>query len=417
MIACKQCQIQNGLDSKFCKNCGQPLPDDAIQVATDKHEKMVREGYSLFNAGLTGEALLVAQAAVEENPQSANAFSLLGMCFERLGQLAEALDCFERVLTIMPDSPLERMKVSQLRANLTNHIKSDSKLNKKFALISAACAVVIVALAGITISMIGTHKAVAATVMPATVIPPTVEAKPFNVSEQTSQPPVAQPAQPVVQNPMVANPQPLRELPRQQNDNSDRNDSAQDSPSSRSDNESDTPIKPVNPALFSGASATIPSASDPKTTSNSGDPAPSVDTGNRPTAPAAEVKEEAPKDDPGVIEITVSKARNQDSGGTENSPNRLQALMKTARNEFMLGKYDAAAKAYERALQNGGDQGTINQRLGMCYERLGRTSDAVAAYTHAASAFEYALNSGQGDSKRLKSGLDSCKQAIKLLKG
>ncbi|HEY3781990.1 MAG TPA: tetratricopeptide repeat protein [Fimbriimonadaceae bacterium] len=416
MIACKQCQTTNGLDSKFCKNCGQPLADDAITTATVKHEQMVREGYSLFNAGLTGQALLIAQAAVEENANSANALSLLGMCYERLGQLAEALECFERVLTIMPDSALERMKVSQLRNSLTTHIKTDSKLNKRFALISGLSALAIITFAGLAIALGGKNKPVAANVIAPSTTTPTIEAKPFNVAEQQPQTMVV--AQQTPQNPMVPNPQPLREpLRTQPTDNQSRNDSSQDYASNRSDGEIDNPIRPVNPSLLQQAPTVIIPSADQAKPGNSGDPAPSVDTGTK-TTPATEAKNDPPKDDPGVIEITVSKPRNQESaGGNDSSPNQLQALMKTARNEFLIGKYDSAARSYERALQHGGDQGTINQRLGMCYEKLGRTSDAVAAYTRAASAFEYAINSGQGDSKRLKSGLDSCKQAIKLLKG
>ena len=93
MIACKQCQTPNGLDSKFCKNCGQPLSDDAIRNATGKHDQMVKEGYALFNAGLTNEALLVAQAAVEENPTSPTPF-LFGNVLRANGTVGRGFGMF-----------------------------------------------------------------------------------------------------------------------------------------------------------------------------------------------------------------------------------------------------------------------------------------------------------------------------------
>jgi tetratricopeptide (TPR) repeat protein len=83
----------------------------------------------------------------------------------------------------------------------------------------------------------------------------------------------------------------------------------------------------------------------------------------------------------------------------------------------MLGHYDMAVKAYERAIMAGGDSAPINQRIGMCYEKLGKTDDAAVAYNRAIASYQGALNAGTGDSKRLKSGLDACKQALKLLKG
>jgi predicted negative regulator of RcsB-dependent stress response len=57
----------------------------------------------------------------------------------------------------------------------------------------------------------------------------------------------------------------------------------------------------------------------------------------------------------------------------------------------------------------------LNQRLGQCYAALGRKSEALNAYTKAVSAYEAAI-SQHGQTAALKSGLESCKAAMKVLR-
>lgn len=435
MITCNLCQTANGLDSKFCKNCGTALSDQALREASDKFDKTVQEGYALFNQGRTAEATLVAQSLVRDNPKSANAYSLLGMCYERSGQLAEALEAFEKVLDLSPESPLDRIKVSQLRNSLTQHMKMDRKSNKAIALITGVSAMVLVIVAGTffafspkskppDVSAQNNKNLTAANVKTFDVTPqvnspsgPSVQAAPNNPG--LSQP-VANP--PVVQTPTLPQPnqvtQPAQEKPRS-NENADSNDSGD---SNSGDNSSDPPIKVggTTPIIIQPESKTGDPAPQPSTSS---DPAP---TDSKPAqqelTPAQKTAAAQVPDDPGIIEIHVTRrssiaAAGGNSGDSGGSLNELQALLKTARNEFMLGHYESAAKAYERAIMAGGDSAPINQRIGMCYEKLGRTDDAAVAYNRAISSYQGALNAGTGDSKRLKSGLEACKQALKLLKG
>ncbi|MEA2554412.1 MAG: hypothetical protein QOJ65_2588, partial [Fimbriimonadaceae bacterium] len=65
----------------------------------------------------------------------------------------------------------------------------------------------------------------------------------------------------------------------------------------------------------------------------------------------------------------------------------------------------------------GADPSLINQRIGQCYERLGRTSDAKEAYSRAITALETAIAGGRGNKERLLAALDSSKQALKNLQG
>jgi tetratricopeptide (TPR) repeat protein len=427
MILCNLCQTQNGLESKFCKQCGTALPDDAVKEASDRFDKLVQEGYGLFNQSRTAEAIQVAQNAVRDNPQSANAYSLLGMCFERTGQLAEALDAFERVLDLSPESPLDRIKVSQLRHSLTEHLKIDTRSNKRFAMIGAFSVAVIIFVGGIFLAFAQRSKAPVASTDTTTVAS---NIRPFDTANPAAQA-VNQPTQAA---PNLVTPQSVTPASQQQvtptvtaqrpKANIFEGDAAAPAESASDPGETDSSPKfgplhiqpettPATPntqqSLLGGSSDPVPvdASSTAKPADSSADPKP----------------EEAAKapDDPGIIQISVTH-RSSGGGSAQSSagssdPNELQALLKTAKNEFLLGHYDSSARTYGRSMIIGGDSASINQRIGMCYQKLGKTDDAVVAYQHAISSYQGALNSGTGNSKRLQSGLDACKQALKLLKG
>jgi hypothetical protein len=123
--------------------------------------------------------------------------------------------------------------------------------------------------------------------------------------------------------------------------------------------------------------------------------------------------------DPGFIEITVSKPATKTHGGSDTTGDADSgvALAKVAANEFQLKRYDAAAKAYEKLLTSGGNPATLNQRLGQCYENLGRNQDALTAYQRAADALSSAIAAGHGNLTSEKTALNSCKAAIQLLGG
>jgi Flp pilus assembly protein TadD len=428
MIACDKCQSQNALDSKFCKSCGAALSETALKAAGDKFDKMVQDGYALFNQGRTAEALLVAQTAVRENPNSANAHSLLGMCFEKAGQLAEALEAYEKVLAIVPESPLDRIKVTQLRHSLTQSMRSDTRNTKRFALI-AGVAVTVLILAALMVGAMAAKGKTVASNTSANTKGLVADVAPFGqpnalAAVQTptqAQPNIAAPPVQVQQQPVSVPPPQSTPAPRQAAQESD--DTSDEPRRNRRSDESDQAAAPLEPNVIH-----IPtgSGSAPTTGAGPSDPAP-ADT--KPasavqTQPVAAAADADPN--PGVIEIQVT---HRNAGGGKNGggpvaaadaggdPNELQALLKSARNEFLLGHYESASKSYQRAATAGGDSGSISQRLGMCYQKMGKPDQAEIAYTHAISSYEAAINSGTGDSKRLKSALDSCKQALKLLKG
>ncbi len=124
-----------------------------------------------------------------------------------------------------------------------------------------------------------------------------------------------------------------------------------------------------------------------------------------------------PEDPMQGIEIKVHKNAAVGNSGSQDagaSGGGLTTLMKAAREQFMLGKWASAASMYEKALRAGGDPGSVNQRLGQCYSKLGRTSEAMAAYSRAESALQSAVSGGRASAKP---ALEAVRQALQNLRG
>lgn len=149
MIACKHCLTKNSLDSTFCKHCGTAIPDDERQQALMKHEELVQAGFEMLQNNRAAEAMLVAEQAVLEYPTSPAALSLKGMCHEGRGEVAEALDCYEQVVELKPDSALDKIKVNQLR-NMMVAKASEAPVaqDRRGAMLVAACVAVFLGFGG-----------------------------------------------------------------------------------------------------------------------------------------------------------------------------------------------------------------------------------------------------------------------------
>ena len=118
MVRCPDCETPNSVDSKFCRFCGAPLPEEERIDAQMKLNELIAEGNKLFNDGRTDEALLIAESAISSSPNDTRALSLKGMCLERAGDLADALELYERVVELNPDSALDKIKVTHVRNRL-----------------------------------------------------------------------------------------------------------------------------------------------------------------------------------------------------------------------------------------------------------------------------------------------------------
>lgn len=426
MVVCPQCQIQNSLDSHFCKGCGANLPTDAVAEAQSQHEALVAEGYKALNEGRLDEAVLVAASALEEFPESISALTLRGMALERQGHLAEALDTFEKVVAHNPNSALDKIKVQHLRnAMSAKLLQTDGgPANRKVALFAAVAAIVLVGAIGvIAANFAGTGARQDGNVD---------LSNKFAMQDAENQGAI---------NPNGANQQ--IQTPnggaKTGNPNNDPNwvapegkkPSTGTNPGLRLPNTGGTQLPevgnggsgfgPLNPGNI-GVQPEGPT--NPTTNGNGGsgktdkpedDVDPNIGDGGKSTTTT-------PTENPGeiVIKTSSSSKAGSQTGGSEVRPSNdgsmgLKALQAAAQQQFQLGKYDQAAKSYERMLGMGADPGRTNQRLGQCYQNLGQSAAAVDAYRRAIAAFEARLKSGTGDKNATESMLASCRAALKVV--
>lgn len=414
MIVCKHCSTKNGIESRFCKSCGLELGDEDRDRARAELEQLVADGYSMLGQGRTEEAALVAEKVLEENPDFPEALSLLGMCHERNLDRIAALECYERVVELRPDSALDKIKVQQMRNAISREAKDAPKPNRTVALAGAAAAVILVASVGGIVATMITRPASASVVKAEEDANPT--GAPFSAAQTSPR------GEPTKQTPGIGDVPAVGEGPT---------------------GTSNSGGQGVPPRVQGNAPSVLPNVNNTavgNTTIGGGEP--SVDEGNVPFK-VGDVRVEVPqggatkpdpnepgqegnrtggqaepvKEDPNQgIEINVHKPSSNGGGGADANANEggLTTLMKVAQDKFLLGKYGEAATAYEKALRIGGDPGRIHQRLGQCYERLGRNADAIAAYSRAESALQSAVNGGRTSAR---APLESVKQALQNLRG
>jgi tetratricopeptide (TPR) repeat protein len=133
-IFCTQCGTPNTKDSKFCKECGESLvttytpkisSDPFVQAGLGKEDQIERLLDMAFwhnEAGNIGAALLACQAALALNDRSATAWSLMGCLYEKKGDLDKAIEAFEVVTNLNPDSVADAQKLEALRRGI--HVKA-----------------------------------------------------------------------------------------------------------------------------------------------------------------------------------------------------------------------------------------------------------------------------------------------------
>lgn len=386
------------------------MPEERLVARQTANAELIAEGRKLLTEGRLDEARLVAQSALEANPSDPDAWSLSGDNHERAGDLAQALEAHERVVQLREDSTLDRIRVQHLRQLIAAKALEAPSAPRRGPMIAAAVAAVV---------LVGSLGAGLALMQTGGVAEPT--RTPQNSGLTASNAPQSPPGgfQGTSMNPPPSSPP----------DPAARLDPAAIRPDPRGPGASAQAMRP-NP----GGTLPLPSPGG-GTVSLGGDrplpvepppniqvtpersPGPSPTTGPDPNLDRPEV---AQPQGPGRIEIRPSQGGSTTHGGSDTvavqpSANRAQALVQTARELFRLGNFGQAADAYEKAVEAGANDGATLQRLAQCYERLGRKGDAAGAYDRAIRAYEAELR--KSASARAQSGLEACRQALRLLQG
>ncbi len=419
MFTCTECGTPNPLDSQFCKNCGHSLPADGLAEARIKLDEFVDQGNAFFTEGKTEEAMMVAEAAIESNPSHAIAYSLKGMCCERKGNLADALECYEKAISLNPDSAIDRIKVAGLRNRLATQIAEESVPDRKRAWFAALGAVLFIsALGAIFIHRFNQPQKVALSPsnqsnikgFAPVVNPPAGQTN--GQTQSTGNQPQGQPSQ---NNSGQGNNSPTYAS----NPNSNL-PPAINWPPSGNGNQLPLPGDPLTGQLGNEPVTPNPppsnSNSNPPSNSNQqASPDPKLsNSGN--AKPPAQAK---PKE---IIDIQVGGGSQQfpnqpgaqplDSNGGNN--NGIETLRKVAANQYQLGQYSQAASTYKQLIQMGGDSAGVRQKLGQIYSRLGQPTQAYQEYKVAVAKYQALISSGI-DVNLNKAALATCQEELRLL--
>lgn len=422
MVACKNCSTPNSLDSSYCKRCGAEIPSDELALAKEKLEALVAEGVTALNEGKIEEATAIGESAITTYPSSINALSLMTSCHERKGEISEALECAERIVELNPDSELDRIKRNQLRSALFAQSRQHVEPDRKGAMIAAGAAGVLVLCLGMIVlvqSRRGQEQklsngpvAQVASANPTSNLVPNIANQPTTDSGQSSNstPKSTQTAPAQTETNDVQAPE--SHVYRRQN-GPDANGEDNGTTLPHAGGFGNTTIEPMNP-FTNGATPPSTGGTSKPVTRKDPDPAPDTNTGTNNSSAEA-----PPKKPTETIEISVHHTgpRSLTGGSEDVSGSGLQALVRTGRERFMVGNFPGAADCFERALRLGGDQISLNQRLGQSYQRIGRSSEAASAYNRSIVAAESAIAAGKGNRASLEATIDSCRAALKVVQG
>ncbi len=409
MISCKQCGSHNGLDSTFCRKCGTVIGEIEIQEGRAKLDILTAEGNAAFTEGRTDEALAVAESVLFSDPDSVPALWLKAICHERRDEIAEALDCADRIVELNPDSELDKIRRNQLRSKLSTQLQVYERPDRRVALAGAVAAVVLVLCIGVLAANTAKGRTSSETVAVNTV--PNRVQQPLGPSEtnptsgsQVQQGGTQQLVQPGNQGANGGGAlQPGDVPPIRANTSPDP-----ERPTVRLPNLAGPELPNVNGGVRPFDIGTIKSEppSNPPQKAQNDDPV---------VIPPGSGEEAKPEND-GSIEIKVyGGGNNAKSAGAEANGAKAQSMI--AKEQFLMGNYRKAASLFEQAIRSGGDPISLNQKLGQSYEKMGQSGDAVQAYRRAVQAADAALGSGRGNPDQIRSAKESAEQALRNLGG
>ncbi len=396
-------------DSRFCRECGATIAPTPQASRSEEDQKMVQDAQRLFAESRYDEAAMIADAILETDPFCVEALAIKGDCHERLGEYAQALGCYRDILTVDPDSQLDRIRVARLEKIVSSgDIEIGPATPRRRTAFAAALAAMVLLVSSGSALILATQgeeqQPLASTVTsaehqssPFLPVPPVPSGGASGYAPNLQSGP---------QNPDLEG---LEDIVN-----------------------STTPLVPrgTTPGLNGGTLPRVPGetydpANPPRVEPDQVGPVrPNVGPGLVPQGansqgnndPDPPVLPNNQGGDRGMI-VDVRPSQNNGTGGNnvtaEDRGAQIDTLIRVAREQQIMGNWAKAADAYEKALALGASPASTNQRLAQCYEKLGRKADAIKAYERAIQAFE---RLDQND-VRVQTQIDACRQALKLLRG
>ncbi len=415
---CTQCGAYNTDDSRFCHQCGHrlqperkmpPLDESVFQLDSPEQQQKIQqlldEALTHESQGRLHEAALACEGVLVLDPANTSAHSLLGLIYEKQGDLQKALAEYEKVVALNPDSVADRAKLEEVRRRL--HMPPPrpprEEPNQAPLLIAIFVTVGLFVLGLAAMNYQARPKtSPSPTQTPAVTQPaPSTAYPPYNWYAPAA-PGYAQPSVPQMP-PMSTDNLPVAPPPQRSAERA-----GSDTRGER------TPLPPLPPiTVVPSQPAATPSSSN-RSQGSTGSQEPS--TGGSVVMPDVPLQPGAggqtPERQP-VMEITVRPGTGGNSGVVAPPPPSMESedLMRVAQQHQLAGRYREAIPLYQKALQGATDKGFIYQQIGLCYQRLGELDSARNAYQQAIAEYERQIAANQ-NVERARRGLETAKQGL-----
>jgi tetratricopeptide (TPR) repeat protein len=395
---CIHCNADNSESSVFCGNCGRRLVKHVSENAPHPPdvEKLLNDGYEALDAGKNGEALLAVESILRIDTLNASAWALKALVHERTGEIELAIDAYEELVELNPDSTHDRRRLLDLkskrlelsRTKATPVRRASSPIWAAVGTVAllmvfmTAFALVVLRTAPERASAASRGDGVSGTGTPVNQSPATQQGAP---SSQT-QPLVAGQPQAAPGQPLLGKSPPDREL----------SGNLPDLP----------PIEIRDPRT--GKPAENAKTNDKK---SPGEGVVMPDTPDKSSA-GTQPNPDRPKS---IIEVQVSNGSNGNGTSAPSPGQESASLLKIARSEQQSGNYQSAIGYYKRALPGIKYPGSVYQSIALCYYHLGEYAHAADSYQQAISSYKTQIKDGV-DVSRAQSGVSSCQSGLKLCK-
>lgn len=394
---CDNCGTANDAGSKYCKECGNGLPDSSKTsgLTLDEHLKVgefIYLAYRESEAGHLENAIKACEGALAINHANPATHSLLASLYDRKGDLARAIYEYERVVSLEPGSLEDRRKLEQLRARLLAPIPTDATPSPKFRLgdikwlrnrqaaipwITAILTFGLFVLVGGLILRGGSGKNGGLR---------TETGKPV------AGPTAGIPGQPAPYGPGALGPNQTatgQQQPGFQQPQQDQEATGASTPA-------DKKAKPGIPAVRPGAGPqplvkpqdNTPGADKPIIT-------PILGPTTKPPANATPPK---PAPLPPSTTAPAQSSKNAEQRGVQ---------------LHRMGKYDDAISAYKEALNQTSDPAGVYQKMAMSYQRMGQHDAAIDNYNRGIKAYRDQLASGRSQTE-VQNGIRACEAGIEV---
>lgn len=247
-MKCPNCGTTNGLTNKYCRGCGTQLDvlvsrgsEDTAAVARADEVSLGEELFAvheLFESGDLDAALAKSEQLAAENPGSESAHAIVALVCERKAEqelsegdaerghdlLKRAIECYEAIIDLNPDSAADRGKLASLRMKHTGHAAAAPNAGLRLDFAEALRAVPKPVLAGFGAFLVVLALVIVFTGRPDKPPKPTHAGKPpdkaiVSVAQTTP----SEPGQSVYTFPQAANPSPtvpIRKAPTPASDSS-----------------------------------------------------------------------------------------------------------------------------------------------------------------------------------------------------